>query len=131
MNNIFAASFALIFQMVGMAPASVVSVQTQTQKVCECRCTRLQDCSYSADFIPVSAACPDGTLLTGGGYRWKPEPDLARVADSFPRSQVLGTAAWTVIAKAPHENPCNQRDCSDLTVYAICASPPAGDGSRP
>src|SRR5262249_49584975 len=126
-----AISFALIFHMVSMAPVSAINVQTQTQKICECRCTRLQECTYSADFIPVSATCPDGTLLTGGGYRWKPEPDLARVADSFPKSEVLGTAAWTVIAKAPHENPCNQRDCSDLTVYAICASFGAGAGSPP
>jgi hypothetical protein len=94
----------------------ILDIQSTTQNICECLCARTR-CTYGAEFIPVSAACPSGTFVTGGGFRWQAEPNLARVQDSFPDA---AGGAWTAIAKSPDESPCNKRQCENLTVHAVC-----------
>jgi hypothetical protein len=122
MRGALAACFVVLIGVLGAVPASAFDTQSRTEMVCECRCTR-SNCEYGADFIPVSTACPSGSVVTGGGYRWQTQAGLQKVQDSFPDA---GGAAWTAIVKAPHEIPCNQKDCGKLTVYAVCAP-----GERP
>jgi hypothetical protein len=107
---------AVLVGVLSAVRASAFDVQSTTQNICECLCAR-PNCTYGAEFIPVSAACPSGTFVTGGGFRWQAEPNLARVQDSFPDA---AGGAWTAIAKAPDESPCNKRHCKNLTVYAVC-----------
>jgi hypothetical protein len=117
MGRSFALLCAVLIGVLNAVPASAFNIQTSTQNICECLCTR-RSCMFGAEVIPVSAACPSGTFVTGGGYRWETEPNLSKVQDSFPDA---AGGAWTAIAKSPYESPCNERHCRNLTVYAVCA----------
>ena len=117
MGTAFALPCAVLVGVLSAVPASASNIQSSTQNICECLCTR-PNCMYGAEFIPVSATCPNGTFVTGGSYRREKEPNLSRIQDSFPD---LAGGRWTGIAKSPYESPCNQRDCGNLTVYAVCA----------
>jgi hypothetical protein len=117
MGRAFVLSCAVLVVLLSAVSASAFNIQTSTQNICECLCTRV-NCMFGAEVIPVSAACPSGTFVTGGGYRWETEPNLSKVQDSFPDA---AGSAWTAIVKSPYESPCNERHCRNLTVYALCA----------
>jgi hypothetical protein len=122
MKRPLAVSFAVVVLIGGLGalPSSAFNIQSRTEQICECVCTRWS-CEHGADFVTVSTTCPTGAVVTGGGYRWQTEPNLQKVQDSFPDA---GGGAWTAIVKAPHESPCSEKKCGNLTVYAICAEAP-------
>jgi hypothetical protein len=117
MGRTFALPYAVLVGVLSAIPAFAFNIQSSTQNICECLCTR-PNCMYGALIIPVSATCTSGTFVTGGGYRWEKEPNLSRAQDSFPEA---AGGAWTVIVKSPYESPCNERHCRNLTVYAVCS----------
>jgi hypothetical protein len=63
----------------------------------------------------VSAACPSGKKVIGGGFFSKKSP---RVEFSFPAD----AATWTVRVRHDQFDPTGQESPDNFTVYAVCVS---------
>jgi hypothetical protein len=65
----------------------------------------------------ATAACPDGTVLLGGGAEVAHPHDVITVLDSsFPSSTTVWTATAVALLLARH-------DSVTVTAYALCSLP--------
>jgi hypothetical protein len=55
----------VLIGVLGAVPTSAFDIQSRTEQICECLCTR-SICEYGADLIPISTTCPTGTVVAGG-----------------------------------------------------------------